>query len=90
VPAPELEALVQQVDITEDREQAAAALAETAHTSAEDVLGAPYAWIGTVPEIVEQIHAAYQTWGISRWVVRSSAIDDAADIIAAIAPGRIR
>lgn len=84
VRVPELEALVQQVTITDDGEEAAAALAERVNTPAEDLLAAPYAWIGTVPEIADQIHAAYQTWGISRWVVRSSALDDAANIIAAV------
>lgn len=90
VPMPALEALVQQVTITDNREEAAAALADRVNTPLEDLRSAPYVWIGTVPEIVEQIHTARQRWGITRWVVRSSALDHVAEIIAAIESARIR
>lgn len=84
VRVPEFEALVQQVTVTHDGEEAASALADSGNTTAEDVLATPYAWIGTVHEIADEIHTAYQTWGITRWVVRSSALNNAADIIAAV------
>lgn len=81
---PELEALVQQVLVTDDREAAAAPLAERLHMSVEDLLSAPYVWIGSIRDIVEQIHAARHRWGITRWVVRADALDEAADIITAL------
>jgi alkanesulfonate monooxygenase SsuD/methylene tetrahydromethanopterin reductase-like flavin-dependent oxidoreductase (luciferase family) len=90
VRVPDLEALVQQVVITDDRGKAAAALAEDVKTPTEDVLAAPYAWIGTVPEIVQQLHTARQTWGITRWVIRPSALEHAAEIIAAAELDRVR
>ncbi len=46
---------------------------------------APYLWIGTVEEIVEQVHTARQRWGINRWVVRAGAFDTAREVIARLA-----
>jgi len=49
-----------------------------------DVLAVPYVLIGTIPEIVEQLHSARDRWGITRWVVRVGALDVAEQILAAL------
>ncbi len=82
---PPLEALVQVVTTTEDRRSTAAELAQETGSRVEDLLTAPYLWIGTVEEIVEQVHTARQRWGINRWVVRAGAFDTAREVIARLA-----
>lgn len=78
---PPREALVQMVAVTNDRASAVAAFAEDFQLSAEDALAAPYLWIGTTQQIVEQLHAARERWGITRWVVRADALEAARDVI---------
>ncbi|MEW1960670.1 TIGR03621 family F420-dependent LLM class oxidoreductase [Kineococcus sp. NPDC059986] len=82
---PPLEALVQVVTVTDDRRSAAGELAQETGSDVEDLLRAPYLWIGTLEEIVEQVHTARQRWGISRWVVRAGAFDTAREVIARLA-----
>ena len=82
--APPIEALVQQVSITDDREAVARSLAERLHTPVADLLAVPYLWIGTPAEIAEQLRTARDRWGISRWVVRDSALNDLPQILAAL------
>lgn len=84
VAVPALEALVQQVIVTEDREAAAAPLAEELDLPVEHVLAVPYLWIGTLAEILDQLHTARDRWGITRWVVRPSALDAVTGILAAL------
>lgn len=86
VTVPPLEALVQQVIVTDDREAAAAPIAKRLDTAVEDLLAVPYLWIGSITEIVKQLHAARERWGIARWVVRLPALDHAADVLAALRP----
>jgi len=84
VPTPPLEALVQHVELTDDRHQAARPFAAEADLAVHDVLAVPYVLIGTIPEIVEQLHTARDRWGITRWVVRVGALDVAEQILAAL------
>lgn len=79
---PPLEALVQMVSVTNDRPSAVAAFADDFQLSVDDALAAPYLWIGTTQQIVEQLHAARERWGITRWVVRADALEAARDVIA--------
>ncbi|GAB3554269.1 putative F420-dependent oxidoreductase [Actinopolyspora lacussalsi] len=78
---PSVEAIVQQVVVTEDRHAAAAPLAEQLDTPIEDILAVPYLWIGTTDEIIEQLHPARHGWGITRWVVRGDALDRAVPVL---------
>jgi hypothetical protein len=86
---PRLGALVQHVEVTDDRVGAAEAhrhlLAQAippeALPSIEDLLTAPYTLIGTEDEIISQLHAHQARWGISRYTVRTPAIDTVASII---------
>ena len=67
----ELNALVQIVDITDDREQAIATVCERAHgLSSEDAAATPYLLLGTVDEIVAHLQTCRQRWGISYFAVR--------------------
>jgi probable F420-dependent oxidoreductase len=78
---PPLEALVQRVIITDDRESAARPLAERFTKPVDDLLAVPYLWIGTVSEIREQLQAARRRWGITRWVVRADALSDVTNVL---------
>ncbi|WP_380161010.1 TIGR03621 family F420-dependent LLM class oxidoreductase [Kineococcus sp. R86509] len=82
---PPLEALVQVVTVTDDRRGAVTDMAQETGTDVEDLLAAPYLWVGTAEEIVEQVRAARQRWGISRWVVRAGAFDAVRGVIARLA-----
>lgn len=81
-PTPPLEALVQHAQLTIDRKAAGRPLAQAAELPAADFLAVPYVLIGTVAQIVEQMHKARQRWGISRWVVRTAALDVAEKVLA--------
>jgi len=76
----ELNALVQHVEITSDRVTAAERVAERMDPNV--LLGSPYMLIGTVTEIVEQLHAARERWGFSYFVTRDA--KHTAPIIAAL------
>jgi probable F420-dependent oxidoreductase len=65
----ELTALVQLVQVTNDRRAAAARIAERlGHLSADDVLDSPYLFIGTAGQIAEQVATGRERWGITTWV----------------------
>lgn len=79
---PELNALVQIVEITEHRMSALAAICERIEgLSLEDAAQTPYLLVGTVDEIVEQLHRYRDRWGISYFVVRS--LENFAPVLAA-------
>ena len=80
--APVLDALVQHVEITERRNDAAERCASVIlGASAADVLAAPYALIGTVDQLVEEVLAHRERFGIASYVVRADAIDHVAPVI---------
>jgi probable F420-dependent oxidoreductase len=65
----ELTALVQIAQITDDRRAAATAIAERmGQLTVEQILESPYLFLGTVPQIVEQVRAARERWGITTWI----------------------
>jgi probable F420-dependent oxidoreductase len=66
----ELNALVQYVEITPNRRAAADALSTRIEVDPDVLLDAPYLLIGTVDEIVEQVHRARERWGFSYYVTR--------------------
>lgn len=81
---PQLEALVQHVEVTDDGPAVAARLA--AHVpgaSVDDLLNAPFVWIGTIERIREKIHEHRVTLGIERYVVRAPAVTQVGDILGA-------
>jgi alkanesulfonate monooxygenase SsuD/methylene tetrahydromethanopterin reductase-like flavin-dependent oxidoreductase (luciferase family) len=84
---PQIEALVQHVEVTDDAPAAAARL--TAHLPGaymDDLLNAPFVWIGTREEIKEKIHEHRTSLGIERYMVRAPAITQVCDILAVATP----
>lgn len=78
---PELNALVQVIEITDDRERAAARVVERVEGLAlADALATPYLAFGTTDEIAGQFVAARARWALSYFVTRD--IDAMAPIIA--------
>lgn len=78
----EFNALVQYVEITTDRRASAEAIANRMGDDPAVLLGAPFMLIGTVDEIVEQLHRARERWGLSYFVTRDA--KQTAPIIAAL------
>lgn len=73
---PDIEALVQHVEITDDPGRAAEGIAGlVAGASADDLLEAPFMWIGIPDQIALQALESEQRWGINRYVIRDTAID---------------
>ena len=81
--AVELNALVQHIEITPDR-RARRPNGSRARLDADPdvLLGAPYMLIGTVDEIVEQLHRARERWGFTYFVTRDA--EQTAPVIAAL------
>ena len=84
VAPPALEALVQHVELTVDREAAARTIAHEAELSVKSVLAVPYVLIGTIAQIVEQLRDMRERWGVTRWVVRTDALDVAEQVLVAL------
>lgn len=73
-PQLELNALVQVVEITEDRRAAAEALvAQVEGLSVDDALTSPFLALGTADEIAAHLVACRERWGISYFSVRDIA-----------------
>lgn len=79
----ELNALVEAVVVTDDREKAAEELAvETPGLDVDHALSTPFLALGTHDEIATHLLACRKRWGISYYVVRD--IDSFAPVIAAL------
>jgi probable F420-dependent oxidoreductase len=86
----ELNALVQRVIVTDDRRQAAEELANTwTQLTPDEILQSPYALIGTVDQIVEDLQAYRHRWGISYYVVHEPYMDAFAPVVARLASTQI-
>src|SRR5262249_31087302 len=82
----ELNALVQRVTVTEDRRQAAEALARRwPQLNPEELLQSPYVLIGTVNQLVEDLQARRERWGISSYIIFEPDIDAFAPVVACLA-----
>ena len=80
--APQLEALVQHVELTDDAEAAAQRVAaDVPGVNADDLLAAPYTLFGTPEEIAAELRRHAERLGITRFVVRADALDAAAAIL---------
>lgn len=81
-PEVELSALVQHVEITDDREAVLMSLCEGIEgLTMEDASTIPYLMVGTKSEIIDHIHSCQSRWGISYFVVRDP---DFAPVMAAM------
>lgn len=75
-----IDALVQIVDITDDRQRRAADLAAEHDLRADDLLECPYALIGTPAQIADDLREYRQRWGVTAYTVRAPAIAAVAEI----------
>jgi probable F420-dependent oxidoreductase len=80
---PELNALVQQVVVTDDRRAAAEELAKRWPVlDVEDILASPFVLLGSVDAIATQLVERRARWGISYYVVFESTLDAFAPVVA--------
>lgn len=84
---PELEALVQHVEITDDAEAAARQLTNRiSDLTIEQVLAAPFVWVGTAAEIANQLRDHLQRFGISRYIIRAAAVESVRLVLSNLSP----
>ena len=77
-----MDALVQHVQFTDDRPGASERDANAVPASPPaDVLAAPYALIGTVDEVIEELDRHRERWGFTSYVIRADAIDTVAPLL---------
>lgn len=82
----ELNALVQQVVVTNDRREAAEQLASRwTQLNANEFLQSPYVLIGTIEQMVEDLQARRRRWGISYYIVHEPYLDAFAPVVARLA-----
>ncbi len=80
---PELNALVQRVVVTEDRRAAAEELERRwPQLNADELLQSPYLLIGTVEQMIENLEARRQRWGISYYAIHEPYLDDFTPVVA--------
>jgi probable F420-dependent oxidoreductase len=85
-PRLELNALVQQVVVTNDRRKAAEDLENRwPQLSADEILESPYVLIGTIDEMVSNLQAHRQRWDISYYVVHEPYLDAFSPVVARLA-----
>jgi probable F420-dependent oxidoreductase len=85
-PRLELNALVQRVVVTDDRHGAAEELTRRwTQLSADEILASPYVLVGTIDQIVEDLRARRERWGISYYVIHEPFLDAFAPIVARLA-----
>ena len=82
----ELNALVQRVVVTDDRVKAADELTSRwTQLTPDEILQSPYVLIGTVDQMVEDLQARRDRWGISYYVVHEPYLDAFAPVVARLA-----
>jgi probable F420-dependent oxidoreductase len=82
--APELNVLLQRLEITDDREYLAQTFARRQRQSVIEALTCPFLAFGTVEEICWQILRLREDFGISYVTVFDNSADDAATVMAAL------
>jgi len=83
----ELNALVQRVIVTDDRRKAAHELAtgRWARLTPDDVLGSPFVLVGTVDQMVDDLRARRDRWGISYVMTHEPYMEALAPVVARLA-----
>jgi probable F420-dependent oxidoreductase len=82
----ELNALVQRVVVTDHRRQAAEELTgRWPQLRPEEILQCPYVLIGTVDQMVEDLQAYQERWGLSYYVIFEPYVDAFAPVVARLA-----
>jgi probable F420-dependent oxidoreductase len=82
----ELNALVQFVAVTDDRRHTGEELASRwKQLTPDEILGSPYVLVGTIDQIVQDLQAYRERWGISYYVVHEQFMDAFAPVVARLA-----
>ena len=82
----ELNALVQRVIVTDDRRRTAQELIERwKQLTVDDVLASPFALIGTVDQMVDDLRLRRERWGISYFGTHEAFVDALAPVVARLA-----
>ena len=82
-PKLELNALVQRVIVTNDRRAAAKELMRRwTQLSQDEILHAPYVLVGTVDQMVQDLQARRERWGISYYSIHEPYLDAFAPVVA--------
>jgi len=82
----ELNALLQRVIVTDDRRKAVEELTRhSTQLSVEEILQSPYALVGTVDQLVEDLQARRMRWGLSYFVTHEPYVDALAPVVARLA-----
>lgn len=82
----ELNALVQRVIVTDDRRRAADELTTRwTQLAANEILQSPYVLIGTVEQMIEDLKARRERWGISYYIIFEPYLDAFAPVVAHLA-----
>ncbi len=82
----ELNALVQRVVVTDDRRRAADELTSRwTQLTSDEILQSPYVLIGTIDQMVEDLCARRERWGISYYVIFEPYLDAFAPVVARLA-----
>jgi probable F420-dependent oxidoreductase len=84
----ELNVLVQRVVVTDNRRHAAEELTSRwPQLRPEEILQCPYVLLGTVEQIVEELQAHRERWGISYYVIFEPYVEAFAPVVARLAGG---
>jgi probable F420-dependent oxidoreductase len=86
------QALIQHLEVTDDRDAAAARLAvewEEEGLDVAAVLDSPFLLLGTAAEIADQLRARTDRWGLGTWTTflgrpTDPSVDDVAEVVAAL------
>lgn len=82
----ELNLLIQRVVVTDDRERAADELARHWNQlTPEELLATPHLLIGTVGQMIEQLHAVRQRWDFSYFTIFEPYLEALAPVVARLA-----
>ncbi|HEV8441636.1 MAG TPA: TIGR03621 family F420-dependent LLM class oxidoreductase [Methylomirabilota bacterium] len=85
-PQLELNALVQRAIVTDERRRAASELGERwSELSVEEILDSPYVLIGTVDQLVENLQARRERWGVSYYTIFEPHAEAFAPVVACLA-----
>ena len=77
---------MQRVIVTDDRRKPAEGLTRRwAQLSVEEILQSPYALIGTVDQLVEELQARRMRWGLSNFVTHEPYVNALAPFVARLA-----
>ena len=77
---------MQRVIVTDDRRRAAEELTRRwTELNDQEILQSPYALIGTVDQIVEDLEARRERWGISSYAIHEPYADAFAPVVARLA-----